>query len=128
MRCGFGALVNLIVSMIQDMHRRNSTRLSAMERNQAETNRRLDDILKNNLALQSMLQSVITNLSPVRIIGEDTCVHTRTPSVGETIGIKMDGKRTAADINRGEGSSEQWWDKTEKTSNDDDQFRKVRCS
>ncbi|KAG0595587.1 hypothetical protein M758_UG179100 [Ceratodon purpureus] len=100
-----------------DMHRRNSKRLSAMERNQAETNRRLDDI-------KTILESVIINNSSAPNVGNEQGIRIGTPSVGETFGTKVDGNSGDVTFFPAEGSSEQRWDRVDKTSDHKAEFQK----
>ncbi|KAG0565563.1 hypothetical protein KC19_8G200000 [Ceratodon purpureus] len=104
---------------MSDMHRRNSTRLSAMERNQAETNRRLDDI-------KSILQSVISNMNSFPKAGSEHGIRVGTPPVEETDGLKEDGNFGYVDVYPAEGSSEQRWDEVQKTGDDNVVLKKVK--
>lgn len=67
----------------QEMERKNATRLSAMEQNQAETDRRLEDVMKSNLHLQNMLQTVINSLKVNEVVGGQTLIHNGKPVVVE---------------------------------------------
>ena len=100
----------------QEMEKRNSYRLTAMERNQAETNRRLGDVMNSNLNLQSLLQSLVNTLSTTDVIPDvnkrvsritkDTAVSTKKVSRGNPIGGNSEGIE----------STERWWDRLCKTS------------
>ena len=55
---------------MQEMEKKNAVKLSAMERNQIETNKRLEDVMNmnkdvmnSNKNLQSMLQIVLSGLT-----------------------------------------------------------------
>lgn len=95
---------------LQDMEKKNSSRLSAMEWNQVDANRRLDDVMKSNLNLQNMLRTVLSNLSGTDVVEgahvESACV--RIP--GETSGNGAGGNFHIEGDSGGLGSSEQWWD------------------
>ena len=69
------------VTYQQDMQRKYSSKLSAMERHQMETNRRLDD-------MQSMLQKVVRSITSGHGIGGLNSLSAGTPSVGDTISTK----------------------------------------
>ena len=43
---------------IEEIEMKNNRRLSAMERSQAETNKRLQDVMKSIMNLQGMLETV----------------------------------------------------------------------
>ncbi|KAG0597491.1 hypothetical protein M758_UG343700 [Ceratodon purpureus] len=49
--------------MSEEMEKRSTSRLSAMERIQADKSRRLDDIFSRCGTIQNLLQSVISTLS-----------------------------------------------------------------
>ncbi|KAG0596272.1 hypothetical protein M758_UG239100 [Ceratodon purpureus] len=96
---------------LQDMEKRTATRLSAMERNQAETNRRLDD-------MKSMLQSVLSNITGAQSGADLTVGKTGTQSVGETLGDKEGGDDREI-LRDCKSSSERWWDKQMEGSDDE---------
>ena len=96
-------IINHVIDF-QDMQQKYSSKLSAMERHQAETNRRLDD-------MQSILQKVVTSITSGHGIGYLNSLTARTPSVGDTISTK-EGMEAADDaLGHRPGSSEQWWSK-----------------
>ncbi|KAG0595233.1 hypothetical protein M758_UG151700 [Ceratodon purpureus] len=66
-----------------EMDKANSRRLSAMERIQAETNKRLEDVMQSKLNLQSMLQYVLCTLSNSNVSGNQRFPHT---GVNEIVG------------------------------------------
>lgn len=74
-----------------------------MERNQAETNRRLEN-------MQSMLQEVMATISSAKSSDVHNPVPTNTPSVGENIGSKQHGDFSDRDSPPEKDRSEQWWD------------------
>ncbi|KAG0575144.1 hypothetical protein KC19_VG321500 [Ceratodon purpureus] len=95
-----------------DMERRTATRLSVMERSQAETNKKLE-------SLHNLMQTVLTTVSLVKL-GEDvTGDRISTLSVRETVGNKDEGRAGTEALHRGEGSSKHCWDKLTKHSDDD---------
>ena len=100
---------------LQDMERRTSTRLSVVERNQNETNMRLDNI-------QSMIQSVLSTINSSGAGGGGGDIEFRrnaTPSVGETIGTKADTDEVNEVVQGGVGCTEEWWDKLTKSSDEE---------
>ena len=101
------------------MERKNSERLSAMEKTQAETNRRLEDVLQSNMSLQSMLQSVLINMS--RSNAGETCALPRTSNtaIGGTSGNVQVPCDHGVLNPSGIGSSKNWWDNLCKTSDDE---------
>ena len=66
---------------MQDMERRTSSRLSAVERTQDKTNIRLDNI---NLTLQNLMHIVLSTIPSRKGGGEIAPGDHSTPSVGET--------------------------------------------
>ena len=114
--------------MLQDSKKSNARRLTAMEKKQGETNRRLDDVMesnlnlqKSNLNLQNMLMSVLSNLT-----GKDGFQGARTEGALQSDPAGTSGQLARTNSNRdgesgGSGSSEMWWDKLCKTSEDEEE-------
>ena len=110
---------------VQEMEKKNSQRLSAMEKslekNQEETNKRLVDVMQSNLDLRSMLQSFISSLS-----NSDASASAKLPRTGST----KPGESSFSDPNppapvvansSAPGSSERWWDRLCKSSEEEDE-------
>ena len=114
------ALFTKYTDISQDMERRTSTRLTAMERNQTKTNKRLDDI-------SLTLRSVLSTISSAKAGGDIACGNIASPSVGETKGTKDDGHAGVKELlQQGGGSREQWWDEMMKST--DDEVHEVEVS
>ena len=94
------------------MERKNSQRLSAMEKTQAETNKRLEN-------MQSMLQSVLSTICRTDIGGKETVPPTGSTAVGETSEPARDLSNRGTRRSSGLGSSEEWWDILCQTSEDE---------
>lgn len=105
------------------MERRTSSRLSAVERTQAETNKKLDNI---NLTLQNIMHTVLSTKSSGKTGGEIAAGDYNTPSVGETKCTRIERASVDRAQRWGEGSSELWWDKLEKSGDDDEVETQVR--
>lgn len=104
----------------QEMEKKNSTRLSAMERNQAEINKRLDDVMKSNLNLQNMLETVIISLSGNEVVRDHHVIRKETPLTRETSPIGAGGDLRRNRDSGGLGCNEQCWDVLCRTSDDED--------
>ena len=94
-----------------------------MEKNQAETNKRLDkrldDVMNSNLTLQNMIASVLNNLS-----GKDTGKSVQAKVAPNQLagGTSADGfaeNCNAKSASSGSGKSEKWWDENCGSSEDD---------
>ncbi|KAG0596711.1 hypothetical protein M758_UG278700 [Ceratodon purpureus] len=98
-----------------------------MERNQAETNRRLQDVkksninvMKSNMGLKRMLKSIMSTLSGSQKEGsEPSSSQDRVQSARVS---KYDGEDTHSeeDEDYRPGCSEYWWNQLEKTSEEED--------
>ncbi|KAG0573347.1 hypothetical protein KC19_VG170400 [Ceratodon purpureus] len=99
-----------------DMQRKYSSRLTAVERQHADTNRRLDDVIKSNVAMQTMLKEVLTTVSSFRGLGTVNLPTAGAPCVGKTISTKNRPELGEGAPTRIGGSSEEWWDRLEKSS------------
>ncbi|KAG0593823.1 hypothetical protein M758_UG022600 [Ceratodon purpureus] len=84
-----------------DTERKNSTRLLAMERNQVETNKRLDD-------LQNMLKSVLKNMSNNDAEKDCGLPCSDTPVLGETASNETNDRNQVPGESCGMGTSEQY--------------------
>lgn len=89
-----------------------------MERNQVETNKRLDDVMKSNMNLQNMLQTMLSSLSCTDVARDKNLIRTGTPILGETSGNGTDVDFHKEGESGGLGSNEQWWDVLCRTSDD----------
>ena len=101
----------LICHCEQEMEKKNFTRLSAMEKNQMETNMRLDN-------MQSMLQTVLSSLSAIPVPTGKDMSPIVTPTPGETSGSLEDSKGINVVDSGEKGSSEEWWDRLCMSSED----------
>ena len=113
--------------MSQDMMKKNSQRLtamersqSAMERTQAETNRRLGDVMKCNLDLQSMLKSFMSSMSGTNAGEEVSFPRTGSTKMGDMANSGQKRCSPPPGTTSGIGSSERWWDNLCKSSDEDD--------
>ena len=102
------------------MEHKNATRMSVVERNQAETDRKLEDVMQSNLDLKNLLKTVITSLTgnevavDRRAIQQVESVHSETSWSG---GINARNKETIPDD---VVAQEQWWDLLCRASDDED--------
>ena len=101
------------------MDRKTLSRLTGLERNHLETNRRLDEVMKSNLNLQSMLETVLRNQSRSDEGKRDEVFKTSTPAVKETVTHAEGSETLHRRESAGKGSSEQWWDDLCKSTDDD---------
>ena len=93
------------------MEKKNSQRLTTTEKSLAETNPRLDEVLQGNKDLQSMLQSVLSNLGQSNAVENVSLPRTGSTAVGDTSGTAQNQQcGHMVDNSRGHASSEQWWD------------------
>lgn len=83
-----------------------------------ETNKRLDDVMKSNMNLQSMLQTMLSSLSCTDVARDKNLIRTGTPILGETSGNGTDVDFHKEGESGGLGSSEQWWNVLCRTSDD----------
>ncbi|KAG0597117.1 hypothetical protein M758_UG312400 [Ceratodon purpureus] len=97
---------------------KNSSRLSFVERNQLETNRRLEEVIKSNLNLSNILANVLTNLTSADGGGRSLLKEDLVNHAGETCVDLKDSANPTERYERVAGSSEKWWDKLEQTSVD----------
>ena len=98
----------------QDTERKNSMRLSALER-------KLDNVIESNIGLQSMLETVLKNLSGTDA-GEDRGQsHPVVPILGETSENMGEDRKYGLNESRGRRSSDHYWDVLLKTSDEDEQ-------
>lgn len=114
------------------MERQNATRLTAMERCQMETNRRLEEVMesnlslqKSNMSLQNMLASMLTNISGKNPDKNDTPNGSRERIAGETSGNDAPFETKVDRCSGGKGSSEQWWDGLCATSEEEETVKEV---
>ena len=106
--------------------KRHSTRISEMERIQEATNRRLEEVMESNISLKNMLQSFLTKFSTTNTSGELNSTRTSTPVHGSTSAHKMQADANKELNTGGAGSSEQWWDRLNKSS--DDEQNEIDCA
>ena len=106
---------------------KNSCRLTAMERNQAETNKRLADannrladVMNSNLNLQSMLESVLSTISGKRVMDCDEMNRTGSAGVEEDTRNLKNPLTTGVGKLSGLESSEKWWNSLCKSSGEED--------
>ena len=108
------------------MEKKNSSRLSAMEksqaameRSQARMDRRLEEVMKGNLDLQNLLRTVLTNLPSSAGLQDNPEIHIgKTPrSRSHTSEEDVEGNSNP-DVG-GPGFDEEWWDGLDKASDDD---------
>ena len=110
---------NIVGNMVvQDMEKKNSQRLSAMEK-------RLEDVLKSNLHLQSMLQTVLKSVSPDTLREGGHCPQNERPGDEDPSG--NDRNRIFPGVGNSSGlvSSEGWWDNVCKSSDEAEEVREV---
>ena len=114
------------------MEKQQAWRLSTMERNQVETNKRLDesnkrldDVLKTNMNLQQMLLSVLSNIS-----GKDN----RKDGIADSCTVQIRGETSEngagniPGVNASSGEkeySEQWWNDLDRKSGDEGAVKNV---
>ena len=98
----------------QDMDMKNALRLSAVERNQLETNKRLKD-------MQGMLHTVLTTLSNNDVNTGKETKHRSVPALGESSGQGAVANQRKEKESAPMDNNEEWWDKLCKTSDDDSQ-------
>ena len=101
------------------MDRKTLSRLTGLERNHLETNRRLDEVIKSNLNLQRLLEIVVSNQSRNDEGRRDEVFKTSTPAVKETVTPAEASNTLNRRESAGKGSSEQWWDDMCKSTDDD---------
>lgn len=91
-----------------------------MERNQVETNRRLDEVMKSNLDVKNILLSVLNNVSgkeeSERHHGESSKAYTREETSCGGAGSEPRLNRSS----EGRDNSEKWWDDLCGASDDED--------
>ena len=101
------------------MEKKNAVRLSAMERNQIETNRRLDD-------LQSMMQNVLSTLTcNDDRRGKEPEQSLKPPSIDKSrednvVFIEGESSRGAP------GTTEKWWSEVCKSSDEEERRKDDR--
>lgn len=107
----------VIVDNLQEMQKKSSQRLSTIEKSQAETNRRLEDVLKNNQDFQAMLmqsmqsmQSVISNFCKSNAVESGHLPRAGNTAIGESSADTKNDCGIVAGNSAGIGRSEQWWD------------------
>lgn len=115
-----------IRTLSQDMRRKFSSRLTAVERQFADTNRRLDDVINSNVTMQTMLKEVLTSISSSRGSGGLNPTVAGTPSVGETTSTKERPTLREGAMGPLGGSSKEWWDRLERSPDVDFVQEKVR--
>ncbi|KAG0596133.1 hypothetical protein M758_UG227200 [Ceratodon purpureus] len=93
------------------MEYKNSSRLSIMER-------RLDDVMKSNLSLQTTLQSVLLKFTNVPGEGGGLEKTDSDPNAEDTSPDKQRQFDMEDCIDIGDGSSKKWWDKLDETSDE----------
>lgn len=82
--------------------KKNVSRLSIMERNQMETNQRLEEMMKSNFNLQNMLANILTNFTKAGGGGQCLLREERSILPGET-SEKL--KQTDSPIDKDEGGA-----------------------
>ncbi|KAG0594544.1 hypothetical protein M758_UG087300 [Ceratodon purpureus] len=102
-----------------DMEKKKSSRLSAMERKQAETNRRLEEVVKSNVNLHGLLEIVISRLS-----GSENDRHHTSKGDGKSISGQTPISGTPSKMKSsknfgGPGCDEKPWDGISHSSADD---------
>ena len=131
--CGYVYDNSTLTFQKQEQEKRKLQRLSAVERNQMETNKRLEEVMRSNhnvmqsnQNLQRMLQSVLTSLSRPGV-GEELNVQrkARLPSAksSEEIGdpaLPVEGEPSKLNM------SEEWWDRVCRTSGDEENESKEK--
>lgn len=108
-------------SGFQEMEKKNSQRLTAVEKNQAETQRMLGDVMKSNMNIQTMLQSFITNFSSSDATEAAKLPRTNSTKPGDSMSGDLNPPATTVGNSSGIGSSERWWDRLCKTSEEEDE-------
>lgn len=98
-----------------------------MERNQVETNKRLeennkrlDDVMKSNMNLQQMITSVLNSFSGTDTRKDGVVEKCRVQGIGET---SENVQRRMSDVDAGSGDkkkSKTWWDDMCQQSGDED--------
>ena len=102
------------------MDKANFRRLSAMECTQAETNKRLEDVMQSNLNLHSMLKFVLSSLSNPNVIGNLTTPHADVDENGEKSRCLPDIGGMNVGNSSGKASSKKWWDMICKSLEEED--------
>lgn len=107
--------------VVQEMEKKNSQRLTAVEKNQVETQRMLGDVMKTNLGIQSMLQSFISSFPNAD--GRETAKLPQTGSTNpdESTFKVLNPPTTVVGNSSGIGSSERWWDRLCRTSDEEEE-------
>ena len=90
-----------------------------MERNQAETTGTLQDVVKSNMDLQSMLKSYISSFTGTNNGAFQTISSQEQMQCVGGSENKVDGTHTEEKKVSRPGSSEDWWDKLEKSTVDE---------
>ena len=112
LRCVPNQLFNTF-EVVQEIDKANSRRLTAMERTQAETNKRLED-------LQRMLQSFLGSAPDSNVAGIQKTAVIDVDDEGEKSKCPPDVDGINAGNSSGKGSSEKWWDKLCESSEEED--------
>ena len=81
--------------------------------------RRLDDVVKSNLSLQNMLQSVLTNLTSKNHAEVNDLTRKANPTLGFTSADKSKVEQNTEGRRGGSTSSEKRWDLLCKSSDDE---------
>ena len=101
------------------MERKHSQRMYVVEKTFAETNKRLDDVLKSNLTLPSMLQSVLYDFCRSDVRDKSTLPRTDSTAIGNSsrnADEDFDQRRRSSS---GYDGSEKWWDSLCKSTSDE---------
>ncbi|KAG0595261.1 hypothetical protein M758_UG153400 [Ceratodon purpureus] len=91
----------------------------------AETNRKLEDVMKSNLDLQSMLKTVITTLKGTEVkVGQTARGKEKSVLHEASLSASSHEKKTATILGH-EDCREQWWERLCKTSDEDEGEREI---
>ena len=88
--------------------------------------KRFDDVMKSNLNLQSLLETVLSSLPGTHFGKGKEPLHIATPILGETSGNAEVSNMEKGGESGGMGSSERWWDRLCQSS--DDEFKENNVS
>ena len=97
---------------VQEMEKKNSQRLSAMEK-------RLEDVLQSNMQLQAMLRTVLNTVSPDVVKDIRDIPPSESPGVEEQPDTEQKNNCTGAMNSTGLVNSECWWDNVCKSSDEE---------
>ena len=97
----------------QDMEKRNSYRLTAMERSQAKTNRRPGDVQD---LLQSFMNSFLSS-NVTSTLNRPRSGSNKDPEISNT---EESREKPVVGNSSGIGSSERWWDRLCKSTDEED--------